>query len=536
MKKLPLGIQNFREIIEDNHVYVDKTMYIHQLISNGKCYFLSRPRRFGKSLFLDTIAEVFLGNKELFKGLWIYDSDYDFERHPVLRLDMSNISTKTPEIFEKTLSARLLDYIDDEGFRVRDDSPSGLLDNLIKGLYKKYNQKVVVLIDEYDKPILDHMTEFDTAEANREIIGDFYGILKSLDSYLKFTFFTGVSKFTKTSVFSTLNNLSDITMQEKYANICGIPVGDLELYFGDRIRSLSQHKNFKHCSCLRDVILKWYDGYSWDSETKLLNPYGLLSFFQAEQLKSFWYVSGSPKFLIDLIKEKPEAVPELNNLTISEAALDSIDIQNLEIGSLLFQTGYLTVSKIIPAKAEYGVPPQYLLEIPNLEVRDAFFKGLTAGLAEKEYIFTENSYWRMSDALETGDLQGVLNMLKSLFSSIPYQLHVDAEAYYHSIFFSVMKVLGFKIDAEVSISKGRIDAVLEADDKIYIFEFKYEYCPPDADEDTKRKIFDKALESGMKQITDRGYADKYIGSGKTIYLAAFAFLGRDNVEMVSSVM
>ena len=188
MKKLPLGIQNLREIVEENHVYIDKTMYKHQLIISGKCHFLSRPRRFGKSLFLDTIAEVFKGGKELFKGLWIYESGYDFMSHPVIKLDMSNISNRTPEVFENALAARLIKRAKEEGIEFIDDTPSGLLNDLIEGLSKKYNQKVVVLIDEYDKPILDHVTDIKTAEANRMIIRDFYGMLKSLDSYIRFIF------------------------------------------------------------------------------------------------------------------------------------------------------------------------------------------------------------------------------------------------------------------------------------------------------------------------------------------------------------
>ena len=531
MKKLPLGIQNFREIIEDNHVYVDKTMYIHQLISEGKCYFLSRPRRFGKSLFLDTIAEVFKGNKELFKGLWIYESGYDFKSYPVVRLDMSSIASKTPEILEASLSEELRYCMQQEDLSLSDGAPSDMLKKLIRALHVKYNQKVAVLIDEYDKPVLDHIAEFAIAEANRSIIRDLYGVLKSLDSYIRFIFFTGVSKFTKTSVFSTLNNLSDISMQEKYANICGIPIDALDVHFKDRIKSLSGQKDFKHCPSLRDAILRWYDGYSWDGDTKLLNPFGLLSFFQAKQFKSFWFVSGSPKFLVDLIKSKPESVSELGNMVISEASLDAIDIRNLEIGSLLFQTGYLTVSKVMPPEPGFGVPPKYLVEIPNLEVRDAFFTYLTAGLAEKEHLFADNAYSQMKNALKTGDLQSILNLLRALFSSIPYQLHVDKEAYYHSIFIAVMNVLGFKIDDEVSVARGRVDAALELEDKVYVFEFKYVNCPSDADEAEKRKLSDKALELGMKQISDRGYASKH--SGKTVFLAVFAFLGRDNVEMQS---
>ena len=531
MKRLPLGVQNFREIVEKNHVYIDKTQYIYELINSGKCYFLSRPRRFGKSLLLDTIAEVFLGNKELFKGLWIYDSDYGFDSHPVVRLDMSNVDTMTPTLFSSSLSSRLRDKLEKENIKVGEDAPPGLLNNLIEGLHFKYNKKVVVLIDEYDKPILDHIKDKETAEAMRGILRSFYGILKSLDPYLEFTFFTGVSKFTKTSVFSSLNNLSDITMSRKYANICGIPVDELEKYFGDRMKLMKNYDLHKTYDELHDLILKWYDGYSWDGVTKLLNPFGLLSFFFHEDIKSYWYASGSPKFLIDLIKTQPGDVAQLQNISICEVEMDAIDIGNFKIGPLLLQTGYLTVSKIV-RNEEW---PEYELEIPNLEVKEAFFRHITAGLVERDFFDTSNAYREIRTALRTGNLEGILTALRSLFASIPYQLHIKAEAYYHSIFFCVMNVLGFEMDAEVSVSRGRIDAVLVHGDKVYVFEFKYENCPPDAGEEEKRMIFETTLKNGMKQINEKGYADRYMGSGKTVYQAVFAFLGRDSIEMDSQV-
>ena len=531
MKRLPLGVQNFKEIVAKNHVYIDKTQYIYELINSGKCYFLSRPRRFGKSLLLDTIAEVFLGSKELFKGLWIYDSDYGFDSHPVVRLDMSNYDTESPKTLKNSLMSCLWDYLEDEGLRVGDDTPTVLLNRLVTGLHKKYNKKVVILIDEYDKPILDHITDTETAEAMRGILRSFYGILKSLDPFLEFTFFTGVSKFTKTSVFSSLNNLSDITMSKKYANICGIPVDELDKHFGERIKLMANHEVCKLHGNMRDLILKWYDGYSWDGVTKLLNPFGLLSFFSHEEIKSYWYSSGSPQFLLDLIKTQAEDVARFQNLSLCEADMDAIDIGNLRIGPLLFQTGYLTVSKIL----QNNPWPEYELEIPNLEVKEAFFRHITAWLVEKDFFDTSDAYREIRKALRTGDLEKILAMLRALFASIPYQLHIKAEAYYHSIFFSIMNVLSFEMDAEVSVSTGRIDAVLVHGDKVYVFEFKYENCPPDANEDEKRRIFEKTLSSGMKQINEKGYADRYMRSGKTVYQAVFAFLGRDSIELESLV-
>jgi len=532
MKKLPIGIQNFREIVNSDYVYIDKTKYIYDLLNSVKCYFLSRPRRFGKSLLLDTIAEVFSGDKELFRGLWIHDSDYSFDMHPVLRLDMSNLSSETPQILERELTASLSSRANTEGFELTFVSPSSALRNLIERLRRKYNRSVVILIDEYDKPILDHLLDTATAEANRATLRSFYGVLKSMDPYLKLTFITGVTKFTKTSMFSELNNLLDITLFEEYAGICGIPVEELDNSLHEHVEALASIDYFKQYKSIRDEILAWYDGYSWDGVNRVLNPFGLFTFFLHRKFSSFWYASGSPTFLISLLKQKPASFLALSNVEMRERVLDTFDINKIGAASLLFQTGYLTVKKILPGMG----PPVYLLDIPNLEVREALYMNIIAEFTEHGEEFAETAYLRIRESLRTGDLQNILEILRGLFASIPYALHVDAEAYYHSLFFALMSVLGFHVDAEVSTSTGRIDAVLELDDKVYIMEFKYQHCDPGADADVKRGIFDEALDRGMKQIRDRGYAAKYSGSGKTIYQTAFAFLGRDNVEMRTEII
>ena len=531
MKRLPIGIQSFGKIIEGDYVYADKTQYIFDLINSASYYFLSRPRRFGKSLLLDTIGEVFKGNRELFKGLWIYDSDYGFEKHPVIRLDMSSISNENPEILKTSFASELRKQLRDEGLDLTDEVPSDMFKNLIEGLYKKYGQKVVVLIDEYDKPIIDHIHDVPAAEANRLIVRGFYGVLKSMDPYLRFTFLTGVTKFAKTSVFSELNNLKDITMTEKYANICGIPVEDFDKLFSEHIESLKVLKAFKNYENLRGRILEWYDGYSWDGESRVINPFSLLSFFGQERIGAYWYASGSPKFLIDLIKENPGEYTNLKSLRINESMLDAADFNKLEATPLLFQTGYLSVKEVI----ETGATPMYELEIPNREVGEAFNTHIIAEFTESGHMGANNMRFDMDDALRDGDTSKMLETLRGLFASIPFNLHIDKEAYYHSIFYAIMNVLGFKIDAEAATSKGRIDAALETDDKVYVFEFKFVSCPPDASSDEKRKLFDKSLKEGMDQINSRGYHKKYSGSGKTIFKAAFAFLGRDDIEMASEV-
>ena len=367
MKKLPLGIQGFKEIIDGNYVYIDKTQYVYNLINSAKYFFLSRPRRFGKSLLIDTINEVFNGDKDLFNGLWIYNSDYDFTQYPVIRLDMSNIANKTADILENSLSIALMDKLSDDGLIVAGDTPSDKFKFYIKALYNKYNKRVVVLIDEYDKPILDHLDDIEIAESNRKVLRGFYGVLKSMDQYLKFSFITGVSKFARTSIFSELNNLLDITLTKEYSNICGITTEDFSRHFSDHIENLSILDDFKHCENLHDEILAWYDGYSWDGKTRVINPFSLLSFFVQKRFGSFWYVSGSPKFLMDLIKKDPGAYTNLKNLKITEFMLDSPEIHNIDTELLLFQSGYLTINEVIATKGA----PVYVLGIPNNEVKEA---------------------------------------------------------------------------------------------------------------------------------------------------------------------
>ncbi|MCL2247751.1 MAG: ATP-binding protein [Oscillospiraceae bacterium] len=527
MKKLPLGVQNFRKIVEGDYVYVDKTNYVYDIINKASYYFLSRPRRFGKSLLLDTIAEAFSGDKELFKGLYIYDTDYSFERHPVIRLDMSNIVNRTSDTLESALREALLKQINSEGFDISSSLSSDLFKNLIMELHEKYGKRVVVLIDEYDKPMLDQLNNIEVAEANRDVLRDFYGILKSMDPHLQLTFLTGVTKFTKTSVFSGLNNLLDITLMEDYANVCGIEVDALDCYFSEHIDDLASQKNFKCSSSLRDEILAWYDGYSWDGETKLINPFSLLSLFMKKRIYSFWYASGTPSFLIKLLKDKPSSYMDLDDLDMSESALDSVDIRKMSAAPLLFQAGYLTVESV-----NYDPPPAYYkLRMPNLEVKEAFNLNIISEFTESDYAFTESSYRKLKQLLQSGNLEGILSILKSLFASIPHQLHVNREAYYHSIFYAIMTILGFDIEAEISVSGGRIDATLELADNVYVMEFKYLDCPVDVSADVKRNAIDKALDAGMAQIVGKGYANKFKNSNKTVRRAVLVFTGRDEIEM-----
>ncbi len=528
MQKLPLGIQSFQKIIDNDYLYVDKTEYIYHLIQDASYYFLSRPRRFGKSLLLDTIQSVFSEDKAFFKNLWIYNSNFKFERHPVIRLDMSNISNKTSIELEISLLSEINEKLLNEGFQTKDQIPSDALKTLIKSLYQKYQTTVVILIDEYDKPILDHLTNLELAEENRMILKGFYGILKSMDQYLKFMMITGVSKFTKSSVFSELNSLLDITLNEKFANICGITHLEFSKYFGDYINELSNQKNFSRYLNLHDEILKWYNGYSWDGKNLVLNPFSLLSFFIQKKFSGFWFTSGTPKFLIDLIKDKPESFLNMQNLEIGEWVLESSDIQNIQIEPLLFQTGYLTIKNVFYEEDDII----YSLTVPNYEVKQALNMHILSEFTGTGDVATQNFYREIKKSFSKGNLDNIPIILRSLFSSIPYQLHINKEAYYHSIFYAIMHLLGFNINSEISTSKGRIDGVLELANKIYIMELKFYDFEEKLENSEKEAVFHKLLNQGMNQIKRIEYDKPYRSMGKQIYLVALAFLGRDDIEIM----
>ena len=353
-----------------------------------------------------------------------------------LNIWMSNISNKTPDEFERSIMSCMDMCYSAEGLEIKDSNPPDAFKRLIILLHAKYGQRVVVLIDEYDKPILDHINALETADANRQILRGFYGILKSMDEYLRLVFITGVTKFTKTSIFSGLNNLLDITMLKDYAGICGIPTEDLEKHFGEYIGKLAQNRAFKKYGSIASEILAWYDGYSWDGETRLLNPYSLLNFFRHGEFRGHWYSTGTPWFLIEMIKQKPESYLALKNLEIVEDMLDTFDIESLELEPLLFQTGYLTVNELI----DTDFPVVYVLDIPNREVKGAFSRQIVAALTGNSETKANKSRMEIAKALKAGDLQLVLELLRGLFASIPYQLHIKEEAYYHSIFCAAIQM------------------------------------------------------------------------------------------------
>jgi hypothetical protein len=372
MKKLPLGISTFSEIIEDGYVYIDKTRSIYEMTETGKIYFLSSPRRFGKSLLVSTLEELFKGNKKLFKDLYIYDKWNWNENFPVIHLDFGNIDYENPERLELSLEDFVMDIADEYNITLKSRFLNPKFSELIKKLHEKIGKKVVVLIDEYDKPIIDKISDIQMAEANREVLSNFYQVLKGSDKYLRFIFLTGVSKFSKTTIFSKLNNLKDITLNPKYTTICGYSHKDIEKYFSEYISTFSQENNIDNKTTLK-FIKKWYDGYSWDGENFLYNPFSIISFLDSGEFNNYWFDTGTPKFLIDIIKEDKDNSDMdlfLNPVTTFAGSFPDFNLEQLDLTTILLQTGYLTIKE---KKAELDELPVYKLAIPNKEVDESFY-------------------------------------------------------------------------------------------------------------------------------------------------------------------
>jgi hypothetical protein len=361
MKKLPIGISDFRELIEGNYIYVDKTEYIYKLINQGKYYFLSRPRRFGKSLLLSTIRYLFQGYKDLFKDLYIYDKWNWNETYPILRIDLSHLSITNEKEFEDQMELLLKEIGKEYKYNYQKKyKANGNLHLLIKKCYENYNKKVVILIDEYDKIILDNIENKEKAQKIREKLKSFYSTLKGLDEYIKFVFITGVSKFAKVSLFSGLNQLEDISLNKEFGNICGYTQNELESYFNDYLKDLNLEE-----------IKDWYNGYNFLKDT-LYNPFDILLYLRNREFDSYWYKTGTPSFLIKLIKNKKYDVTQLENKIVKKNILEKFDIDDISIEALMFQTGYLTIKEVF--HKEYG--QEYKLGFPNKEVKISFSENI----------------------------------------------------------------------------------------------------------------------------------------------------------------
>jgi hypothetical protein len=528
MKKLPIGIQSFEDLRENDYLYVDKTEDIYRLVTSGKVYFLSRPRRFGKSLLISTMDALFKGKKELFEGLWIYNN-WDWSRqHPVIRIDWTSIEHSTPEQIESDMSDFLKQVAGNYGLSLTRKFVSSLFAELIELLHLKTGQKVVVLVDEYDIPVLDAIgSSHEAIEDIKKSLQKFYKILKASDEHLKFVFLTGISKFSGISIFSALNNLNDLTMDEQYASICGCTQIELESNFSEHINRISEHLGMT-----REVLLanirKWYDGYTWDGKTSIYNPFSTLLFFFRREFANYWFSTGTPTFLINILKTRNAIDTVLEPITISPRVFDSFDPEKIEEKPLLFQTGYLTIKK----KEIISGQPLYTLDVPNSEVRESLLEDLLHVYTDYptgEAVVLRND---MQQHIRDCDAKSLEKDLRQMLAYIPYNLHIGQETYYHSILLIWIKLLGFDIQGELMTNIGRIDAVWHQPGLTVVAELKYH----------AKKSTNTLLKAAMKQIRDRKYYEKYFDgdtrTGHTLSLLGVAFTGKDvacRMECVSNI-
>jgi hypothetical protein len=496
-QKYPLGIQTFSEIREQNYLYLDKTALIYDLISTGKVYFLSRPRRFGKSLLISTLESLFLGQKSLFDGLAIASLDYDFKAYPVIKLEFTKVFAQDAEDLKKYIFTATSQYAKRYDITLESDSFEMRFDELVCKLHEKTAAKVVLLIDEYDKPILSNLNKPALTEV-KEVMNGFYSVAKSLDEHLQFVFITGVSKFAKVSVFSGMNNLTDISMDRQYATLCGVTQQELEANFAPAIDKMISAEGINRQDLL-DKIKYWYNGYRFhQNATTVYNPYSVLALCRSQEFDNYWFTTATPTFLIELIKARQFDLTTLNGFEVDKLFFAATEPEQMTPEPVLLQTGYLTIVDFNDG--------WYQLGFPNFEVEYAFNRAIV-----QEYGQTPASDLRyirnLSQSLSTGDIAAFIKTLRVFFANIPYEINLKHEKYYQSLFYAIFTLLGYQLEAEVSTNDGRIDCVLKTDNTIYIIEFKLNGSKEDA----------------LQQIEDKQYAQKYLMDNKGIVLLGVEF-------------
>ena len=479
MRRYPVGIQDFSEVRKGGYVYVDKTKFIDKLFWHGKYYFLSRPRRFGKSLFLSTLDYLFQAKQSLFEGLYI-DDKWDWTKtNPIIKISFSNIDHKGMGLM-RAIEVELGKIATKYGIVLQSTTIGASFRELIESLFERHGS-VVVLIDEYDKPIIDYLgTDTPKAVENRETLKAFYSILKDADPYLKLVFITGVSKFSRVSIFSDLNNLKDLSNDTTFESICGISQEELERNFVEELQIYDPEK-----------IKKWYNGYSWGGQASVYNPFSLLNFFSGDgQYRNYWFETGTPTFLINLAKG--QQIYDFEHVKMPLSALGAYDLDRLQIVPLMFQTGYLTITHYIEEDDLYE------LGYPNEEVRKSFLIFLADSYTNQNepniVLATE-----LRNALKVADIKKVESIINTVFKCIPYEIwQRENEHYYHAIIHLTFRLLGIYIESQVQTSDGRIDALVQTPNYVYAFEFK----------------LDGSASEALQQVKDKGYLMPYQHQGK----------------------
>jgi len=512
-KYLPLDVSEFPTMILGNYVYIDKTEYIYNLFSRGgRYFFLSRPRRFGKSLLISTLKELFLGNKKLFENLWISTSDYKWQEHPIVHLDFSNIAHGTVNELKDSLIWTLSNIAKDYDI---DISQAPTLPDKFVDLIKKLSliNKVVILIDEYDKPILDHIKNLEEADRQREVLKSFYDAIKGLGLYLRAFFVTGVSRFSKTSLFSGLNNLNDISLDPDAAPLLGYTQHEIEERLAPHLEDFAKERAVSTPELLLD-LKKWYNGYRFSrKELYVYNPFSVLYAVQKKEFVNYWYLSGTPTFLIHLIEKQYNSIEDINTLEFSQESLGNFAIDKIPLIPLLFQTGYLTIS-------DYDQKTnKFKLDFPNFEVERSFTQFFVETLTQSSNGQLNRLSSQLIHALNTNDLAQFCSILTALFAHVPYTLIKKQEDYYHILFQFLLSLLSLESQSEILTNKGRIDLVLSTATHTYIFELKLNTSP----------------EIALAQIKQRGYYERFLHQGKEVVLVGLAFTPKDKESQLKCI-
>ena len=521
-RKLPIGVQSFKDLREKDFLYVDKTEYLFRLANSSKVYFLSRPRRFGKSLFLSTLSAYFRGQKELFKRLYLEKAEKEqavlenraaWQEYPVLYLDFNIGKYTDSEALNERLHVMLSEAESSYGISTSKEAQpffASRFERLLKDAYQQTGKQVVILVDEYDKPLLQTMGVNEALnEQYRNELKAFYSVLKTCDEYIRFAFLTGVTKFSKISIFSDLNNLKDISLHETYAGICGITQKELEDNFEPEIQALAKRQELDYPQAIA-ALKRWYDGYLFHPTGEgMYNPFSLLNAFDYKEIKSFWFSTGTPTFLVNFLKEAHYFIPDLDgNVELDEAGLQTYRAVAQDALPILFQSGYLTIKEYIKEAQIYR------LGFPNDEVRYGFLKNLLPAYTAVPFGETGKSVWQFVEDVRKGNVNGFMERMQSLIAGISYDNFSSKELKlreqnYQTAVYLIFKLMGQFVQTEVHCSTGRADCIVQITDSIYIFEFKLSG--------------NGSAENAIAQIQKQNYAAKYKTSEKKIVLIGAGF-------------
>jgi len=499
--KYPIGIQNFKKLRSEGYVYVDKTPLIWKMISEGSYYFLSRPRRFGKSLMVSTLQAFFAGERELFKGLYVDTVAWDWQAYPILHLDLNVEKYTTHEALDNILDAHLSLWEKDYGREDFEKSPGTRFMGIVRRAYEKTGRQVVILIDEYDKPLLQTIGNEELQADYRNTLKPFYGVLKSCDQYIKFAFLTGVTKFGKVSVFSDLNNLTDLSMDYRYATICGISESELHEYFEEEVVKLA-HANGLNTEACYERLRHDFDGYHFDIDTPgMYNPFSVLNTLSGLRFRDYWFETGTPTFLVYQLQKTNYPLEMMTQEELFEDTLNSIDVIDDNPLPLLYQSGYLTIKGYNPMFKTYR------LGFPNREVEEGFVKFLvpfySPNKQERPQMFISRF---VNDVLE-GNAEGFMQRVESFLDGGDYQVAGRAELYFQNTLWVLFKLLGLYVDVERHTTDGRMDIVVQTPAYIYLLELK----------------IDQGADAALQQIDDKQYAKPFEADGRTIYKIGVSF-------------